>query len=144
MVKMLKTQQQGVTDTRGTDGGPTLHDRQLAGNARQRSTSISGSARFSFLPSICTPSPPAAGRAPPPTSRLVAVRLRPQTLLPLPATLLPARAMATNGSSPVRGPARLTLLFIPYEMVVAFWFIFCCGRWGFCRGFGTRRAAWRR
>ena len=47
-----KAKQQGVTDTRGTDGGPTLHDRQLAGNARQRSTSISGRARFPSFPPI--------------------------------------------------------------------------------------------
>jgi hypothetical protein len=53
-----------VTDTRDLAAGPTLHDRQLAGCARQRSRSVSGSG--GFLPSICTPSPP-AGRAPPPT-----------------------------------------------------------------------------
>ena len=83
------------------------------------------------------PPPPAAGRAPPPTSRLVAVRLRPQTLLPLPATLLPARAMATNGSSPVRGPARLTLLFIPCEVVWwCFGSYFVLGAGDFAEGSG--------
>ena len=82
-----QAKQQEVTDTRGTVGGPTLHDRQLAGNARQRSTSISGRARFpSSHRSVRPPHrPPVARlRLPPlPARRRPSPSPPPQTLLPL-------------------------------------------------------------
>ena len=45
--------------------------------------------------------------------------------------------MATNGSSPVRGPARLTLLFIPCEVVWwCFGSYFVLGAGDFAEGSG--------
>lgn len=97
--------------------GPTLHDRQLGGSARQRSASIS--AARGFLPSShrSPRPPPPAGRAPPP----VAVRLRPQnpttpaaSAAPRPAPWPPTAAHRYAR----RGPARLILVFFSLRLLV--------------------------
>jgi hypothetical protein len=101
-----------------------------------------------FLPSICTPSPP-VGRAPPPTylpappvavddSPSVSALQNPTTsYLPAPRPPWPPTAALRYAR---QGPACVYFRF-RFDGVLVDNFLLGCG---FCRGFGTRRAVWRR